>query len=436
MKKPFFSIAIPTYEMHGKGVEFLEFNFRSFYLQSFKDFEVVISDHSANEDIEKLCLNWGNKLKIKYVREKNHIGSSSANINNAIINCSGEWIKILFQDDFFYNSKSLEDLYNFISEHPNSKWVASACEHSNDGNTFYRQMFPKWNNSIHYGNNTISSPSVITIKNTENKVFFDNDMIWLMDVYFYKKMYDKYGEPDYFNDINVVNRTWEKRLTNIINQETKQKEFLLVQRRIECEDFFNKLRLLQFDQNTLIARGIVDINEHLETLRHYSSLSKTVTEFGTRAGISTYALLIGRPQKVISYDINHSFFKKYEDHVNDFAVKCGTSFFFHEKDVLETEIEETDLLFIDTLHTYDQLTKELNRHSNKVKKWIILHDTKTFGYVEEGYYSNGVVSNLVTKTDKKGLLPAIEDFLLKNIDWGLEKIYENNNGLTILKKLK
>lgn len=233
---PFISIAIPTYEMCGKGVEFLEFNFKSFYMQSFKDFEVVVSDHSKNEDIKNLCLEWQKKLKIKYFKENKFIGSSSANINNAMEKCSGQWIKILFQDDFLYNSMSLETLVNFLKQNPQANWVASACEHSEDGVNFYRPMFPHWNDSIQYGNNTISSPSVITLKNLEEKIFFDTDLIWLMDVFFYKKMFDKYGEPLYLNEINVVNRTWEKRLTNTIGSEIKQKEFLSVRKKMECKD--------------------------------------------------------------------------------------------------------------------------------------------------------------------------------------------------------
>ena len=38
------SIAIPTYEMHGHGVEYLRHQFNIFSKQTFQDFEVVISD--------------------------------------------------------------------------------------------------------------------------------------------------------------------------------------------------------------------------------------------------------------------------------------------------------------------------------------------------------------------------------------------------------
>ena len=52
MNKPFFSISIPTYGYNGKGVEFLEHNLSILENQIFKDFEVIISDHSTDSTIK------------------------------------------------------------------------------------------------------------------------------------------------------------------------------------------------------------------------------------------------------------------------------------------------------------------------------------------------------------------------------------------------
>lgn len=37
--------------------------------------------------------------------------------------------------------------------------------------------------------------------------------------------------------------------------------------------------------------------------------------------------------------------------------------------------------------------------------------------------------------NKKGLMPAVEEFLNDNRDWYLYIQYTNNNGLTILKRI-
>jgi dTDP-4-dehydrorhamnose reductase len=222
--RPFFSIAIPTYEMHGFGDVFLEKSFELLKSQTFQDFEVVISDHSSDDSVENLCIRWKDILNIKYHRNTYKIGGSSPNINTAMKLSNGFWIKLLWQDDFLFGDDALENLKKHIDDNKNIVWVATACEHSNDGDIMYRKFYPSWNEKIHFGINTISSPSVITIKNDERKIYFDEDLIWLMDVDYYKRMYMEYGEPSYLNKINVVNRTWESQLSNTISKEIKDYE--------------------------------------------------------------------------------------------------------------------------------------------------------------------------------------------------------------------
>lgn len=161
-----------------------------------------------------------------------------------------------------------------------------------------------------------------------------------------------------------------------------------------------------------------DINEHLPVLKEYASKVNHITEFGVRRGISTIALLAGKPKILISYDIDDKRFKNYKPYkkaAND------TKFTFVKADVLKIDIEETDLLFIDTYHTYEQLKKELILHSKKVKKYIIFHDVITFGKTgEDG--------------KNPGLMQAISEFISDNKSWSIEKLLKNNNGLCIISK--
>lgn len=221
---PFFSIAIPTYGYDGKGIEFLEFSFEKISNQSFTDFEVVISDHSIDDTISKVCEKWSTKLNLKYFINEKGRGVISPNINHAMKNCSGKWIKILFQDDFFYNYQTLETQKMFIETNPNCYWFFSEFYHSNTGTDFYRHHIPLWTDDNWLGNNLLGCPSGLTIKN-ENIIFFDNDLNWLMDCEYYKRMYNIHGEPLILNKITIVNRTWGSRLTDTITQEQKDKEY-------------------------------------------------------------------------------------------------------------------------------------------------------------------------------------------------------------------
>lgn len=173
-----------------------------------------------------------------------------------------------------------------------------------------------------------------------------------------------------------------------------------------------------------------DINEHLPIIRKYCSECKHITEFGTRYGVSAIAMLASKPNKFITYDIISRDFDKFKNMFYNLSKDNGIDFHFIEADDLKIEIEETDLLMIDTEHTYNQLYSELMKHANKVKKYIILHDTTSCAYEDLHYY------NLPYKTDKTGLVTAYQDFLSSEMgkDWKVLEIYNNNNGLTILKK--
>ena len=176
-----------------------------------------------------------------------------------------------------------------------------------------------------------------------------------------------------------------------------------------------------------------DINEHLETLYKYGKECSNITELGSRFGDSTIALLNSNPETMVSYDL----FKA--DFVDEIKQE---NFEFITGDSLKITIEETDLLFIDTLHRYFQLYNELGLHAKKVRKYIILHDTESYGISDEPLYPSHlpvVMSDKVIKTKKQGLQQAINDFLHETKEgknWEVKEVFKNNNGLTILSRIK
>lgn len=258
---PYISICIPTYEMKGLGVKYLEHSFEILKKQSFNNFEVIISDHSKNDAIKNLCNKYKDYINIKYYRNKKNIGSSSSNINNALKNASGKIIKILFQDDFLYNDKSLEEIVNNFNIKEDN-WMVTACEHSYDGKTFFRKFYPKYNKMIFLGKNTISSPSVLTIKNN-TKIFFDEKLIWLMDCDYYKRCYDNFGQPKILNKINVVNRVGDHQVSNsLVNKMTKIKETVyIIIKNIKIK------QNIEIEKATLVAVSSIKIKETIKALK-------------------------------------------------------------------------------------------------------------------------------------------------------------------------
>lgn len=167
----------------------------------------------------------------------------------------------------------------------------------------------------------------------------------------------------------------------------------------------------------LVCESVSDINEHLPILKQYGDECTHITELGTRFGNSTVAFMMSRPDRFVSYDIHHN---NKIDYLKRIADECEVNFEFKMQN--PTDIEETDLLFIDTYHNVEQCSLELTLHSPKVKKYIIFHDTVTFWEKGQGHEQGG------------GLKYAIEPFMILHPEWVEDYRSENNNGLLILKK--
>jgi hypothetical protein len=153
-----------------------------------------------------------------------------------------------------------------------------------------------------------------------------------------------------------------------------------------------------------------DNNEHCPRFHELVRECPHVTEFGVMIGRSTVSFLSARPKKLISYDIVK---QDIVNHIEDLARGEGLDFEFVLGDSRTAAIEETDLLYIDTEHVYDQLRTELFEHGDKVRKYIVLHDTTSF----------------------PNMWPAVEEFLALGT-FHIKEKYANNNGLTVLQRKK
>jgi cephalosporin hydroxylase len=170
-----------------------------------------------------------------------------------------------------------------------------------------------------------------------------------------------------------------------------------------------------------------DINELLPIIASYASECSHLTEFGVRIPTSTYALLVDNPKKVISYDIGRY---PQVDEVEELCKAEGIDFQFILANVLEIDIEPTEMLFSDTYHSYNQLKAELDRHADKVTKYIGVHDWGTYKMHSEDWYPG--VADFMNGPD--GLKRAVDEFLDQHPEWLVDFETDDNNGLLILKR--
>ena len=162
-----------------------------------------------------------------------------------------------------------------------------------------------------------------------------------------------------------------------------------------------------------LCETLSDINEHLPTINKYACLCNTIVELGVRGMVSTWALLAGYPRSMVSIDIVHpSEHKGDVEKTKELAEKEGINWGFCLASSLDIVLSRNDLLFIDTIHSYEQLIQELKLHSPHTTKYIIMHDTN-FPEMQK----------------------AIQEFLTNNNDWKVKEVLTTLTGLTVLQRI-
>lgn len=113
LKRPFFSIVIPTYNRAAD----LQFALFCIFRQTFSDFEVVISDNCSNDNTKSVVQNIKDK-RIRYFRLKKTVGNA-VNFRNGIKRAKGKYVFFHSDDDFILYPQSLGEIYNkIIKLHP------------------------------------------------------------------------------------------------------------------------------------------------------------------------------------------------------------------------------------------------------------------------------------------------------------------------------
>lgn len=213
---PKISIVIPTSDMKG-GRMFIIRSLNALKTQTFKDFEIVITDDSVGNDVYDIANDFW-PLTIRYFRNENPLGMAG-NTNMGIKMSLGEIVKILYLDDYLSHPNALND----IASHWKGGWMVTACIHD-DGTNLFNQHYPLYGEKIINGVNTIGSPSVLSFENNK-PLLFDETMTWLLDCDLYKRLYERYGEPNILNDINVVIGVGLHQTTYMLSDEVKLQEY-------------------------------------------------------------------------------------------------------------------------------------------------------------------------------------------------------------------
>lgn len=183
---PLISICIPTY----KRVDSLSRLFDSIINQSFKDFEVIVTDDSPGEEIRELCQQYDDKFIIRYLKNTIPLGTPE-NWNEAIRHATGEWVKLMHDDDWFATPEALAAFAEAVERNTSIFFFYSAYinvfangEEKPVYATYFRRRKLHKNPVTLFSNNIIGPPSVTLVRN-DSGIWYDTKIKWVVDIDFY-----------------------------------------------------------------------------------------------------------------------------------------------------------------------------------------------------------------------------------------------------------
>ena len=182
------SICIPAYNNEASVRRLLA----SIERQTYKDYEVIITDDSDGDGIKRLA---EEKKYIKYYKNEKRLGAT-ANWNASIDRSCGEYIKIMHHDDWFTDENSLKAFVDMLEEHPEADLAFSGSRQMEADRSFDRyisekdvRLIEKDHRNLFLGN-TIGAPSAVIVRRNA-VVHYDEKLTWLVDMEYYMQILKK-----------------------------------------------------------------------------------------------------------------------------------------------------------------------------------------------------------------------------------------------------
>jgi glycosyltransferase involved in cell wall biosynthesis len=204
MSDLFISICIPTY----KNVDYLQRLLQSIAIQTFKDYEIVITDNSPDNSVEQLVKALSDQLSIRYYRNDPPTNMGE-NFNLVMQKAGGKWIKMMHDDDWFADKNSLQLYADAAIQFPECNFIFSACNNfdlktgkteKHELNAGKRLLLESSFYNLYF-DNVIGHPSTVMHKNID--VLYDSSFKWVIDIDFYIRFFEKYPNWHYIPETCV-----------------------------------------------------------------------------------------------------------------------------------------------------------------------------------------------------------------------------------------
>lgn len=213
----------------------------SVLMQSYRDYEIIVSDDSQNNAIAKVLEQY-NDERIRYYHNEIPFGTPE-NWNNAIRHAHGDYIKIMHHDDWFISVDALKLMVDAI-ESSDADFVWCASNNYENGevtrvNQSTEQQLTALREDVFvlFSGNFISAPSTMICKRTTLE--YDRNLKWYVDIEYYTHLL-RNGKFTYIDNPLVGINNDKGRVTDqcITNYEVIYSEYFY------CWEKFRKLKIL------------------------------------------------------------------------------------------------------------------------------------------------------------------------------------------------
>lgn len=274
---PFLSICIPAY----KRTDYLKRLLDSILIQTYTDFEVIVTDDSPGKEVEELCRFYESQLSLLWFKNERTLDTPE-NWNESIRRASGQWIKLMHDDDWFGSAGSLQQFADAIRSHPEKTFFFSAYANIYEGterreekrlNRFWKKALLQDANVL-IADNVVGPPSVILHKN-DKQIWYDHNMKYVVDIDFYIRYLEK-RPPVYINQtlINVgINAAQVTKYTFNVPEVHLKESLLLLQKTGEA----HLKNMIVFDGWWRLIRNFrIDKEENLAGIGYKGPVPMTI----------------------------------------------------------------------------------------------------------------------------------------------------------------
>ena len=184
---PLISICIPAY----KRIDYLQKLLDSISIQTYKDYEVIVTDDSPDESVGNFVKNFISIKNIRYYKNLKVLGTPE-NWNESIRKAKGKWIKLMHDDDWFVDENSLKIFYEATLKNTDCSFIFAAHNNVNEKSNFQETVRLNWWKSFLlnqsplnlFNKQFVGSPSTTLIRR-DIDLFYDSSFKWVVDFEYY-----------------------------------------------------------------------------------------------------------------------------------------------------------------------------------------------------------------------------------------------------------